>query len=242
MIVSSCRGRGFLRWLIGSVVAGLVMTAGASGAVAADAPLAGRIKPGVSYKGPATWYDSDGDGACLFGPSPDAMTVAMNQTDYETSKACGAHLEVRASNGRTLRVRVNNLCPSPCRVGQLDLTKEAFARLADPMVGEISVTWKLLSPGMSSGISLRYKDGSSQWWCGIQVVNHRNPVARLEVRAGGGWKQLRRTDYNYFLSEDGAGCGGAIAITDIYGQRLVSDSLPVRPGVAQSTNLQFTQR
>lgn len=228
------------RWLIASVVAALVLTSGV--AVAADsAPLAGRIKPGVTYSGPATWYDSDGDGACLFGRGPDDMTVAMNQTDYEASKACGAHIEVRASNGRTLRVRVNNLCPSPCRVGQLDLSKAAFARLADPMVGEISVTWKLLSPAMSSGISLRYKDGSSQWWCAIQAINHRNPVARLEVQTSGGWKQLRRTDYNYFLSEDGAGCGGAIAVTDIYGQRLVSSSLPIRPGVAQSTNLQFAQ-
>ncbi|MFC3895746.1 expansin EXLX1 family cellulose-binding protein [Lentzea rhizosphaerae] len=231
------------RWLITSVVTALLMTAAATGATAATAPLAGRIKPGVTYSGPGTWYDSDGDGACLFGPYNDRMTVAMNQTDYETSKACGAYLEVRASNGRTIQVRVNNLCPSPCRVGQLDLTKEAFARLADPVVGEISVTWRLLSPAMSSGISLRYKDGSSQWWCGIQAVDHRNPVARLEVQTSGGWwKELRRTDYNYFLSEDGAGCGGAIAITDIYGQRLVSNPLPIRPGVAQSTNLQFAQR
>lgn len=230
------------RWLIASVVTGLLMTVSATGALAADAPLAGRIKPGITYSGPGTWYDSDGDGACLFGPTTDMMTVAMNETDYETSKACGAHLEVRASNGRTIQVRVNNLCPSPCRVGQLDLTKEAFARLADPMVGEISVTWRLLSPGTSSGMSLRYKDGSSQWWCGIQAINHRNPVARLEVQTGSGWRQLRRTGYNYFLSEDGAGCGGAIAITDIYGQRLVSNALPIRPGVAQQTNLQFAQR
>jgi expansin len=229
------------RWLIASVVAGLLMTAGATGAVADTAPLAGRIKPGVTYSGPGTWYDSDGDGACLFGPSADAMTVAMNQTDYEASKACGAYLEVRAFNGRTVRVRVNNLCPSPCRVGQLDLTKEAFARLADPMVGEISVTWKLLSPGMSNGISFRYKDGSSQWWCAIQAIDHRNPVARLEVQTAGGWKQLRRTDYNYFLSEDGAGCGGAVAVTDIYGQRLVSTPLAIRPGAAQPTSLQFAQ-
>ncbi|MFI9812701.1 expansin EXLX1 family cellulose-binding protein [Saccharothrix variisporea] len=230
------------RRLIATVLTALLMTSGTTGASAATAPLAGRIQPGVTYSGPGTWYDSDGDGACLFGRSADMMTVAMNQTDYETSKACGAYLEVRASNGRTIQVRVNNLCPSPCRVGQLDLTREAFSRLADPVVGEISVTWRLLSPAMSTGISLRYKDGSSQWWCGIQAIDHRNPVARLEVRTAGGWKQLRRTDYNYFLSEDGAGCGGAIAITDIYGQRLVSDPLPIRPGVAQPTNLQFAPR
>lgn len=228
------------RWLIALAVFGLVMPAAGIATAADNAPLAGRIKPGVTYSGPGTWYDSDGDGACLFGRGPDDMTVAMNQTDYEASKACGAHLEVRASNGRTIRVRVNNLCPSPCRVGQLDLSKQAFAQLADPMVGEIRVTWKLLSPGMG-GMSLRYKDGSTQWWCAIQAIDHRNPVARLEVQTGGGWKQLRRTDYNYFISDDGAGCGSAIAVTDIYGQRLVSNALPVRPMVNQQTNQQFAQ-
>lgn len=229
------------QWLIALMVLGLAMTTGGV-ATAADAPLAGRIKPGVTYNGPGTWYDSNGDGACLFGVGPDDMTVAMNQTDYETSKACGAHLEVRASNGKTIRVRVNNLCPSPCRVGQLDLSKQAFARLADPKVGEIKVTWKLLSPAMG-GMSLRYKDGSSRSWCAIQAVDHRNPVARLEVQtSNGAWKQLRRTDYNYFISADGAGCGGSIAVTDIYGQRLVSNALAIRPTVKQQTNQQFAQR
>lgn len=227
-------------WLIALLVLGFVMVTGGA-AAAANAPLAGRIKPGVTYNGPGTWYDSDGDGACLFGAGPDDMTVAMNQTDYEASKACGAHLEVRA-NGKTIRVRVNNLCPSPCRVGQLDLSKQAFAKLANPQVGEIKVTWKLLSPGIG-GMSLRYKGGSSKWWCAIQAVDHRNPVARLEVQtSNGAWKRLPRSDYNYFTSADGAGCGGRIAVTDIYGQRLVSNALPIRPTVKQQTNQQFSQR
>ncbi len=86
-------------------------------ALATDsAPLTGRIKPGVTYSAPGTWYDSDG--ACLFGHTSDPLTVAMDETDYETSKACGAFIDVRASNGRSLVARVNNLCPSPCRVGR----------------------------------------------------------------------------------------------------------------------------
>jgi expansin len=94
---------------------------------------------------------------------------------------------------------------------------------------------------VSGGTSLRYKVGSSRYWCGIQVINHRNPVARLEVRTSAGWKRLSRTEYDYFLSEDGSGCGGAVAVTDIHGQRLVVDPLPVRPDVVQGTNLQFDQ-
>ncbi|GGU82093.1 hypothetical protein GCM10010178_85820 [Lentzea flava] len=205
---------------------------------AAGAPLAGKIKPGVARNGPATHYDSDGSGACSYDRSPDPLTVAMNWSDFEDSKACGAYVLVKA-NGKSITVRVTNLCPAPCRVGQLDLSKEAFARLANPQQGEIAVTWTLVSPPLEKKISLRYKTGSSQWWCGIQAIDHRNPVARLEVQAGGQWKELKRAEYNYFLSENGAGCGGAVAITDIWGERIVVNALPVRPDVVQPTSAQF---
>jgi expansin (peptidoglycan-binding protein) len=133
------------------------------------------------------------------------------------------------------------VCPLPCAPGQLDLSKQAFAELADPQLGRIPVTWSLLSPASAGTISIRYKDGSSQWWCGIQVIDHRNPVARLEVDAGEGWQALPRTGYNYFLSENGSGCGGDLRITDIYGERLTVTGLPVRADVVQPTGVQFAQ-
>ncbi|MFD6138822.1 expansin EXLX1 family cellulose-binding protein [Promicromonospora sp. NPDC060271] len=206
------------------------------------AASAGRISPGTTYEGDATHYEAaDGNGACGFGPSDDMMIAAMNETDYETAKACGATLLVRAANGNSVTVRVTNLCPLPCGPGQLDLSKQAFAELADPQLGRIPVTWSLLSPGSAGTISIRYKEGSSQWWCGIQVIDHRNPVAKLEVDAGDGWRALPRAEYNYFLSENGSGCGGEIRITDIYGERLTVRGLRVRADVVQPTGVQFAR-
>ncbi|GLY47050.1 expansin EXLX1 family cellulose-binding protein [Lentzea sp. NBRC 102530] len=202
------------------------------------APPAGKIKPGEPRSGVATFYDSDGGGACSYDPGPDPLTAAMNETDYEGSAACGAHLLVE-SGGKRITVRVTNLCPAPCRPGQLDLSAEAFAQLAPPVRGEIPVTWTLVSPETPKKIALRYKSGSSRYWCAVQVLDHRNPVVRLEVLVGGQWRRLGRAEYNYFLAEDGAGCGGPIAITDVHGERLVVDALPVRPDVVQATNLQF---
>ena len=152
------------------------------------APLAGRIKPGTTYDGVATHYDAkDGDGACLYGPSPDLMVAAMNHTDYETSQACGAYILVRAASGASVTVRITNECPLPCAPGQLDLSKEAFAKLAGLSPGRIPITWSLLSPSTSDTVSVRYKTGSSRHWCGIQALGHRNPLARLEVgRAAAG--------------------------------------------------------
>ncbi|MFE7899629.1 expansin EXLX1 family cellulose-binding protein [Streptomyces sp. NPDC057424] len=207
------------------------------------APLAGRIKPGTTYDGVATHYDAeDGDGACLYGPSPGLMVAAMNHTDYETSQACGAHILVRAANGASVTVRITNECPLPCAPGQLDLSKEAFAKLAGLSAGRIPVTWSLLSPGTSDTISVRYKTGSSRHWCGIQALGHRNPLARLEVRTGSGWSRLTRTEYNYFLSPDGTGCGGPLRLTDIYGEQLTVDGMAVRPDAIQPARVQFTRR
>ncbi|WP_371614169.1 expansin EXLX1 family cellulose-binding protein [Streptomyces sp. NBC_00454] len=209
-------------------------------AASTPAPSAGRIQPGASYKGVATSYAAgDGNGACLFGPSDDLMVAAMNTTDYESSRACGAYVRVRAANGASITVRITNECPLPCAPGQLDLSQEAFAKLADPKLGRIPITWSLLSPQSSGALSIRYKTGSSRYWCAIQVIGHRNPVARLEVRTAAGWRKLPRTDYNYFLSADGSGCGGAMRITDIYGEQLTVEGTALLPDVAQPTRVQF---
>lgn len=87
----------------------------------------------------------------------------------------------------------------------------------------------------------QYKTGSSAYWCGIQVIGHRNPVARLEVSAGGGWRQLPRTSFNYFISADGSGCGKATRVTDIYGEQLTVSALAVLPNVVQPTRVQFAR-
>ncbi len=205
-----------------------------------SAPLAGRIKPGVTYQGVATFYGADGGGACLYDhPSGDLMVAAMNHTDYETSRACGARVQVRSASGTTISVRIVDECPE-CAVGQLDLSREAFARLADPTLGRIPITWTLLSPDLGP-LSIRYKAGSSRYWCGIQVIDHRNPVARLEVSVNGTFKALERTSYNYFLSPDGSGCGSSIRITDIYGESVTVPALPVRPDATQKTAVQFSR-
>ncbi|MER6122180.1 expansin EXLX1 family cellulose-binding protein [Streptomyces sp. NPDC001795] len=206
------------------------------------ASSAGRIQPGTTYTGVATAYEAgDGDGACGFGPSDDMMIAAMNTTDYETSRACGAYVHVRAANGASITVRITNECPLPCAPGQLDLSQQAFAKLADLKVGRIPITWNLVSPSTSQTVSIRYKTGSNPYWCGIQTIGQRNPVTRLEVHTGSGWRQLPRTSYNYFISADGSGCGSTIRVTDIYGEQLTVSGIALRANVVQPTRVQFAR-
>lgn len=86
------------------------------------------------------------------------------------------------------------------------------------------------------------KEGSTQWWCGIQVRNHRNPVATLEVRTGTTWRQLPRQEYNFFVSADGTGCGSDIRVTDILGQTLTDSGITLTPNTDQPGRAQFAKR
>jgi expansin (peptidoglycan-binding protein) len=166
------------------------------------------------------------------------MIAAMNHTDYENSQACGDYLTVTGPSGTSISVKIVDQCPE-CQPGDIDLSPEAFATLAAPSVGRIPISWKLQSPQLAGPVAYVYKTGSSQWWCGIQVRNHRNPVRTLETLVGSTWQNVPRLDYNYFVSASGAGCGSQLRITDIYGNQLVDSGIAIRPDEVQPGHAQF---
>ncbi len=196
----------------------------------------GRIRFGTAYTGDATFYDATGAGNCSYEAGGDLMVVAMNQVDYENSQACGAYLRVSGPKG-SVTVKVVDRCPE-CAVGALDLSAQAFARIADPVAGVVKVTWSLLSPALSGAVTVRYKEGSSPYWCAVQIRNHRNPVRTVEARIGSTWRALPRQEHNYFDSDKGAGCGGPMRVTDIYGNR-VTVEVPLTVGRVQPGTAQF---
>jgi expansin (peptidoglycan-binding protein) len=204
------------------------------------AVLADRLVPGELRHGIATLYETDGTGACMLDPSDEPLVAAMNSADYENSRACGAFLKVTGPSGNSVTVQVTDECPD-CAEGALDLSAEAFAALESPTVGRISVSWELLSPVISGPISLRYKSGSGPAWCAIQVINHRNPVATVEFKVDGSWTEIPRQDYNYFVSEPGAGCGGLVRVTDVFDQNITIRGLELAPGTIQEGPGQFSR-
>jgi expansin (peptidoglycan-binding protein) len=206
----------------------------------ASGPGTGRIQFGRTYTGRATFYAATGAGNCSFEASGDLMVGAMNQRDYANSQACGAHLSVTGPKG-TVTIRIVDRCPE-CPPGAIDLSRQAFAKIAPVSAGRVSISWHLLSPSGLGPVSYRYKTGSSQYWCGIQVRNHRNPVRSLQVKTGNTWKSLERQDYNYFISAGGSGCGGAIRVTDIYGNQLTDTGIKISPDRTQRGTSQFPAR
>jgi len=201
-------------------------------------PLVSKPEINPVHQGIATYYNATGDGACMFGPSPgDLMVTAMNAAEYNNAAYCGAYLYVVGPKG-AVTVRVVDLCPE-CQAGHLDLSREAFAQIADLPLGRVNITWQLVSPELSGPIAYHFKDGSNQWWTAVQIRNHRNPIAKLEYLNGNGqWVEVGRTSYNYFVQTNpGMGIGPfAFRVTDWYGNVLTDNGIPhVENGTVSGT-------
>ena len=191
-------------------------------------PLIHKPDSNPIHQGIATYYYATGAGACGFDPSPeDLMVTAMNAVEYDNAAYCGAYLQVVGPQGTAI-VRVVDLCPE-CGAGHLDLSQEAFAQIAALHLGRVDITWQLISPELSEPIGYHFKDGSNQWWTGVQIRNHRNPVAKFEyLNESGQWVEVERTSYNYFVQTNpGMGPGSyTFSVTDWYGNSLTDFGIP----------------
>ena len=67
------------------------------------------------------------------------MIGAMNHTDYADSAACGACVELTGPNA-TITIRIVDRCPE-CPAGDIDLSPEAFAAIAELSQGRVPITW-----------------------------------------------------------------------------------------------------
>jgi expansin (peptidoglycan-binding protein) len=200
--------------------------------------VAEQAPTGKAVRGKATHYVlQSGGGNCSY-PSPPTgdLYVALSPREYAAAGACGGYLSVTGPRG-TVRVKVVDQCPE-CPAGHIDLSRTAFARIEDPGKGMVGVSYRpVRDPRVGRPLSFRVKEGSSQWWLALLVIDHGNPLRSVEVRsAGGTWRKLARADYNYWLAESGAGSGPfAVRVTDVRGHRVTAQRVRLSPGAVQRT-------
>lgn len=203
------------------------------------------------HSGEATYYDTaDGRGNCSFDATPDdLMVAAISYLDYgnpdpnnrpEDGPAavyCGATVEVYGPNG-TIRVRIVDKCPdvyvppsSGCAKGHLDLSPQAFAKIAPLERGRVKITWRVISPELGRPIAYKIHEDANQWWTAIQVRHHRNPIVKLEYRnSAGEWVPMVRQDWNYFIDSNMGPGPYTLRVTDAYGNVLQDSGIPLVPG------------
>jgi expansin (peptidoglycan-binding protein) len=181
---------------------------------------------GQPENGRATYYAADGSGACGFDPSPSDLDVAaMDAPEWAGSAVCGECVAVTGPKG-SVTVRIVDLCPG-CEPGHLDLSQEAFAKIADVSAGNVPITWQVVSCDVQGPVQYYIKDGSSQYWTAIQVRNSRYAIAKLEWKTGSAaYAEVTRANYNYFVIDQGVGPAPyMVRITSSTGA-VLEDSLP----------------
>jgi expansin len=212
-------------------------TATSTGPASAGRPTSiTRLGPAV--RGRATHYGPAAPGGnCMFPTVPaDKHTVAAGPDLYARGAACGAYLSV-SSGTRTVRVKIDNQCPE-CPPGHIDLSDEAFAALAPLGRGLIPIIYRVVTnPRLTRSLSFVVKSGSSRYWLGLLVDGTGNRLRTVEVRSGGRWRGLTRTDYGYWLASSGAGPGPfTVRVTDIVSHRAIVPGIRLLPGALQQTN------
>ncbi|MDD6827629.1 MAG: expansin EXLX1 family cellulose-binding protein [Oscillospiraceae bacterium] len=185
---------------------------------------------GTVHTGEGTFYGGGYVGGCaMLDPvSTDYWIVAMNLEDYADARLAGAYLEVTGELG-TINMLVTDLLPEG-KKGDLDLYVDAFPLIAPKEKGRVPVSWKIVPLDIADKVpvSYRFKEGSTEYWCGVQLLNHRYPIAKLEyLNSNGEFVEIKRRPYNYFESmEMGAG-PFTFRATDIYGQVIVDYDIPL---------------
>lgn len=179
-------------------------------------------------QGKATYYDYSGASAvaCSFDITSDTDVTALPDPDFANSAACGACVEVAGPKGK-VTVRVVDHC-ADCEPNHIDLSAQAFAKIGDPTLGHVAITYRAVACEVTGAMSYRVKEGSSEYWTAIQVRNHRLPIAKLEYMKDGAFTEMPRESYNYFVDSNGVGkqpAGLALRITAVGGQ-VVTDTIP----------------
>lgn len=185
---------------------------------------------GTVHTGEGTFYGGGYVGGCaMLDPvSTDYWIVAMNLEDYADARLAGAYLEVTGELG-TINMLVTDLLPEG-KKGDLDLYTDAFPLIAPVEKGRVPVSWKIVPLDIADkvNVSYRFKEGSTEFWCGVQLLDHRYPIAKLEyLSSDGDFVEIKRRPYNYFESQDMGPGPFTFRATDIYGQVIVDYDIPL---------------
>ncbi|MEL6322489.1 MAG: expansin EXLX1 family cellulose-binding protein, partial [Cyanobacteria bacterium J06626_14] len=182
----------------------------------------GLLDLDTAYMGKGTFYGATGAGNAGYDEVPASqrgMLTAINRRQWDNSEASGAFLQVsgpKQRNGQADPITVMVVDQLPDRGNGLDLSVEAFAKVANPVDGVVNLDYALASPDDSfttpygnkigDGLIVDRLADSNPYWPAVRLMNHRHPVESLELVAEGGeLLPMKRQSYNVFVLEQGIG-------------------------------------
>ena len=214
--------------------------------------LSSELSLGDVYQGRATFYDAanpvGGKGNSGYDvPSGDALAgvTAINNIQWNGSEASGAFLKVSGPKQREgaepIIVQVSDLLYE--RADGLDLSAEAFAKVADPVDGVVNIEYELIAPQddfatpygytIGQGIVVEGIPESNPYYGAFRLNNHRYPIENVDLLTeGGGVVPLERGSDNRFVLNTDTALFGAqdLLVTDIFGQQVTLDNIDISSG------------
>ncbi|KAK7703546.1 hypothetical protein SLS57_010903 [Botryosphaeria dothidea] len=225
-------------------------TSSAPAATSSDSSLVGTVGGTVTslteaVTGEATYYTGDvSSGTCSFTgytlPSS-IFGTALSDSNWATAGNCGACVSVKGPSGDAITAMIVDKCPG-CGDNHLDLFEDAFSSLAATATGVIDVAWEIVECGITTPLKLTNKDGASEYWFSMQVVNSNLPVKGLSVSTDGGstWTETTRTDYNFFEYEQGFSTSTVdIKVTSTTGKEVITKNVTIGSGSSHECDSNF---
>ena len=197
----------------------------------------------TTFTGEATYYEGiagTSSGNCSLPVTEnDYAHCAMNTIDYNNSEACGACIQVNGALGSVL-LKVVDRCPE-CKTGDIDMTEEAFATIANTIDGRVPISWKFTTCPTTENIAIVFKEGSSQFWTGIQLRNTKHAIANLEYQLpNGNWQSINREIYNYFIAAEGISSPMTLRATSVLNDVIILENINLVNDTVIPTNKQFS--
>jgi len=161
--------------------------------------------------------------------------TALSVDNWDSAEWCGACVSVTGPSGNSIKAMIVNQCPGSCGLNHLDLLPDGFAKLANPQLGRIDVSWSIVACDITSPLYVQNQGGSSQWWFSVQVVNSNVPVKAMDVSTDGGktWQPTTRAEYNFFQNAHGFGVEVVdVRITSVTGDTIIINNVETSSGSA----------
>ncbi|GME66001.1 putative extracellular cellulase allergen asp f7- protein [Neofusicoccum parvum] len=219
-----------------------------SRAIASPVPAAElnrRQDYGDNVGGAATFYGGNVQGGmCSFSGytlPPGIRGTALSSNNWENAANCGACVNVKGPKGETIKAMIVDQCPS-CAKNQLDLFQGAFTEIANKSAGKVGISWEFVPCGVSGPIRLKNKEGTSQYWFSMQVLNSNFAIDSMQVSTDGGktWQKTQRAEYNYFENDSGFGTDTVdVKVTSSNGKSIVTKNVKVSGSSSQEADSNF---
>ena len=205
-----------------------------------------------TYQGRATFYDAANPAGGKVTGGYDNLSgsalggiVAINSVQWNGSEAAGGFLEVSGPKQREgaapITVQIADLLYE--RADGLDMSAEAFKKVADPVSGIVNIEYKLVDPGdnfktpyghtIKDGIVVESISDANPWYGAIRLNNHRYPIESVRMFTDkNGEVTLKRDRDNRFTINDKSGIYGTqdLVVTDIFGQQVTLNDIDITSG------------